>query len=130
MSYKGLKLLHQVRRVNRNIYYQFGLSSIELELLTSLVILIIKTGREQHAKDAIMRKAMQPRKNAQFIAAFHTLENNGQIIKVKSRNGHAYKFTPDGLMIIERYDLQLTEEAAAEELTNKSVNDVINGLLN
>lgn len=129
MVNSGLRYTHNIRRVQRDMYYMFGVSKIDIELLTSLAILIIDTGKIQHAKETVMRKAMQPRRAAQFIASFHSLIDKGYIIQIKSKKGHAYKLDGSGLMILERYDLQLTE-LAEDYIIDKSINDVLTGINN
>jgi len=127
---KALKYVHNVRKTQRDLYFMFGCSAVDLELLTSLAILIMKSGKVRHHKDAITKNATRPRKSGQFMASFQTLIDKGWIIKHKARNGYNYGFSDEGLMIVERYDYTLTEYYEGEPKGKTSVNDIINGLLN
>ena len=127
---KAILYYHNVRRVTRDLYFQYNVSNIEIELLISLGVLILKTGKKGHAKDNIFKKASRPRKQSQFIASFYDLLNKRYIIQEKARNGHHYILSPEGLSIIERFDLQLSEMAESETTESHSINDIITGSLN
>ena len=127
---EALKLYHNKRRVERDLYYQFDVSGIELEILTSLGMLILKTGKPGHAKDNILNKASRPRRSGRFIAGFYALLDKGYIIQKKANNGHSSHLTDEGLMILERFDLQLSELAEGESKGSKSINEVLSGILN
>ena len=115
------------RSIERDLYFMFGVSKIDLELLTSLGVLIINTGKDRHNKDKIFKNATPPKKIGQFLASFDSLINRGFIDKVKARNGHHYLLTPDGLMILERFEMALSE---INTKTDRSINDIITGALN
>ncbi len=127
---KAVIYFHNVRRVTRDLYYQYNVSNIEIELLISLGVMIMKTGKPAHAKVNIFNKASKPRKTGQFLAAFQALQDKGYIIQQRANNGHNFKLGPEGLSIIERFDLQLSEMAEAEITGSQSINDIITGALN
>lgn len=127
---EAIKLYHNIRRVTRDLYYQFDVSNIEIELLISLGILIMKTGKIAHARHTIFNKASKPRKTSQFLASFQALQDKGYIIQRPQSRGHNFRLSPEGLTIIERFDLQLSEMAENETIGNQSINEVITGALN
>lgn len=127
---EGLKYYHNVRRVQRDLYYQYGVSSVDLELLISLGILILKTGKIAHNKEKIFKKASKPRKTSRFLASFQSLADRRFIIQQKAGKGYNFKLSPEGLTIIERFDLQLSEMAENETVGSQSINDIITGALN
>ena len=135
MYVEALKYHSVVRRAQRDLYYEYGVTSIELELLTSLGMLIIERGKIWHGREKIMRRAFKPVKSAQFYAAMHAIvEKNLVTIKIYNKDKlEALTLSIEGLTIIERFDMRINElfkEAAAKDQSNKTIHEIIKGSYN
>lgn len=131
----GLKYHSVIRRAQKDLYFEYNVSSIELELLTSLSMLILETGKIYHGREKIMRRALKPVKSAQFYAAMYSIVNKELVIIRTQRADKIESLTLsiEGLTILERFNLrieELQEENERKNKQDKSINDIIKGTYN
>ena len=117
----GLKYHSVIRRAQKDLYFEYNVSSIELELLTSLSMLILETGKIYHGREKIMRRALKPVKSAQFYAAMYSIVNKELVIIRTQRADKIESLTLsiEGLTILERFNLRIEELQEENERKNK-----------
>lgn len=123
-----------MRRAGSEMQSTFQVSFIELELLSALSMLILIKGFEAHAIEFVMRKAMKPVKSAKFYAAVYALINKGYVYKtVGKTGGESIGLTSTGLMVVERFDMRISELIDDNEnliKTDKTLGEILEGKLN
>lgn len=135
MYCRALKYHSVIKRAEKDLFFEFNVSKTEVELLTSLGMLILETGRIYHGREKIFRRAMKPVKSAQYYAAMYSIVNkNLVIIKVhRSDKIESLTLSIEGLTIIERFDMrvnELFEAAAAKDQGGKTIHEIIKGTYN
>lgn len=135
MYCKALRYHSVIKRAEKDLYFEFNVSKVELELLTSLGMLILETGKIYHGREKIFRRALKPFKNRQFYAAMFAIVRKDLVIIRTQRKDKIESLTLslEGLTILERFDMRINElfEASAEkDKQDKTIHEIIKGTYN